>query len=149
MERSPHLSWTLLGGYALSSILTFLNVWVTARLMFASQHDLQLATVLLLFAGSIAMSFGYLLSISLTERIDKLNQAAMELRQGHLDVRVPAGGRDELAELAQSFNEMAARLEIGARQQRELETLRRDVVTWIGHGAASHPFAFAVARRSL
>jgi signal transduction histidine kinase len=133
MERSPHLSWTLLGGYALSSILTFLNVWVTARLMFASQHDLQLATVLLLFAGSIAMSFGYLLSISLTERIDKLNQAAMELRQGHLDVRVPAGGRDELAELAQSFNEMAARLEIGARQQRELETLRRDVVTWIGH----------------
>jgi HAMP domain-containing protein len=133
VDRSPRLSWSLLGGYALSSILTFLNVWVTARLMFASQHDLQLATVLLLFAGSIAMSFGYLLSVGLTERIDRLNQAAMELRHGHLDVRVPVAGRDELAELAESFNEMATRLEISARQQRELETLRRDLVTWVGH----------------
>jgi hypothetical protein len=47
--------FSLLGGYALSSVLTFINVWVTARLMFASQHDLLLATVLLLFAGGIAM----------------------------------------------------------------------------------------------
>ena len=56
ITRSPHVSWTLLGGYALSTVLTFINVWVTARLMFASQHDLLLATVLLLFAGGIAMS---------------------------------------------------------------------------------------------
>jgi hypothetical protein len=59
INRSPRLIWTLVGGYALSSVLTFLNVWVTARLMFASQHDLMLATVLLLFAGGIAVSLGY------------------------------------------------------------------------------------------
>ena len=51
ISRSPSVSWTLLGGYALSSILTFLNVWVTATRMFLSDHDLMLATVLLLFAG--------------------------------------------------------------------------------------------------
>nr|NIV30843.1 hypothetical protein [Anaerolineae bacterium] len=55
VDLSPRLSWTLLAGYALASILTFINVWVTARLMFASQHDLLMATVLLFFAGSIAM----------------------------------------------------------------------------------------------
>ncbi|MGD9029059.1 MAG: HAMP domain-containing sensor histidine kinase [Anaerolineae bacterium] len=133
IDRSPHLSWTLLGGYALSSILTFLNVWVTARLMFASQHDLQLGTVLLLFAGGIAMSLGYLLSISLTDRITELNQAAKEVSEGHLGVRVPVRGRDEMAELARAFNEMATGLEQAARQQQQLEMLRRDLVTWIGH----------------
>jgi signal transduction histidine kinase len=133
IDRSPRLSWTLLGGYALSTVLTFLNVWVTARLMFASQHDLLLATVLLLFAGSIAMSFGYLLSMSLTERIRVLNSAAMALRHGKLNVRVPPGGRDEVSELAQSFNEMAARLEEAARQQVEMEAQRRNLITWIGH----------------
>jgi signal transduction histidine kinase len=133
IDRSPHLSWTLLGGYALSSFLTFLNVWVTARLMFASQHDLQLATVLLLFAGSIAMSFGYLFSVSLTERITRLNVAAKEISEGQLTVRVPVTGRDEMADLARSFNEMGTQLEKAAQQRRQLETLRRDLVTWIGH----------------
>ncbi|NIV39842.1 MAG: hypothetical protein GWN58_63660, partial [Anaerolineae bacterium] len=60
-------------------VLTFLNVWITARLMFASQHDLLLATVLLLFAAGIAMSVGYFLSAALTDRIVALNQAAQEI----------------------------------------------------------------------
>jgi signal transduction histidine kinase len=133
ISRSPHVSWTLLGGYALSSILTFINVWVTARLMFASQHDLTLATILLLFAGGIAMSLGYFLSTALTDNIVALNQAAQEIAQGHLSVRVPVTGRDEMADLARTFNNMAAQLEAAARKQRELDILRRDLVAWIGH----------------
>ena len=89
INRSPRVSWTLLGGYALSSLLTFLNVWVTARLMFASQHDLILATILLLFAGGIAMSLGYFFTIALTDRIIALNIAATEIAQGNLQARVP------------------------------------------------------------
>jgi len=46
INRSPHIRWTLLSSYALSSLLTFLNVWVTARLMFASQHDLLLGSAI-------------------------------------------------------------------------------------------------------
>ncbi|HXQ38423.1 MAG TPA: hypothetical protein VN843_30765, partial [Anaerolineales bacterium] len=55
INLSPTLRWTLLGGYALASILTFFNVWFSAQLMFASQHDLLLAIVLLVFAGGMAM----------------------------------------------------------------------------------------------
>src|SRR3972149_6963775 len=40
INSSPALRWTLLGGYALSSLLTFFNVWFSAELMFASEHDL-------------------------------------------------------------------------------------------------------------
>jgi signal transduction histidine kinase len=101
--------------------------------MFASQHDLLLATVLLLFAGGIAMSLGYFFSAALTGEILILNQAAKEIAQGNLNVRVPVTGRNEMAELAHSFNEMAEQLEAAARKQRELDTLRRDLVAWVGH----------------
>src|ERR1051326_6685564 len=52
---SPTLRWTLLSGYALASLLTFFNVWFSARMMFASEHDLLLSVVLLIFASGMAM----------------------------------------------------------------------------------------------
>ena len=55
LQKAPGLRWAIFGTCALSSALTFFNVWLTARLMFANEHDLQLATVLLIFASGIAM----------------------------------------------------------------------------------------------
>ena len=133
INRSPRISWVLVGGYALASVLTFLNVWVTARLMFASQHDLLLATVLLLFAGGIAMSVGYFLSAALTDRIVTLNTAAQEIAKGELGVRVPVTGNDEMASLARTFNDMARQLQAADQKQRELEELRRNLIAWAGH----------------
>jgi len=132
-DRTPTIRWTLLGGYALSSVLTFLNVWLTARLMFASQHDLLLATVLLVFAGGMAMALGYFLSSTLTDRIRLLDRAARSIAGGDLDVRIPVHGRDEMADLARTFNQMAEQLQAAERKQRELETLRRDLIAWVGH----------------
>ena len=133
INRSPHISWTLIGGYALASVLTFLNVWMTARLMFASQHDLLLATVLLLFAGGIAMSLGYFMSAALNDNIAQLNAGAKAIARGQLDARVPVQGQNEMAELAQTFNEMAAQLQAADEKQREMETMRRNLVAWAGH----------------
>ena len=36
LTSSPTIRWTLLAGYGLASVLTFFNVWFSARLMFAS-----------------------------------------------------------------------------------------------------------------
>jgi signal transduction histidine kinase len=101
--------------------------------MFVNQHDLALATVLLIFAAGIATSLEHFLSTSLTERISVLNRAAQEVAEGHLHTRAPVTGRDELAELAEAFNEMTAQLEKAEREQRELDRLRRDLVAWVGH----------------
>jgi signal transduction histidine kinase len=133
MERWSTIRSALLGGYALASLLTFVNVWVTARLMFASDHDLMLATVLLLFAGGMAMALGYLLASALTDRISLLDQAARSLAEGNLAARVPVNGRDEMSNLANSFNQMAEQLQSAAQQQREVERLRRDLIAWVGH----------------
>jgi signal transduction histidine kinase len=133
MNISPRLRWSLLGGYALSSVLTFFNVWFSAQMMFASQHDLLLAIVLLVFAGGMAMALGYFLSSTVTERIHLLKEAADRLARGELGTRVPVTGRDEVASLASAFNQMAAQLQAADQQQRELEVLRRDLIAWVGH----------------
>ena len=132
-QRAPHISWLLLGGYALASVLTFLNVWLTARLMFASQHDLLLATALLVFAGGIAMSLGYFLSTTVTDYISELNQVAHTLASGRYDVRASVRGANEVTELARSFNFMAERLQEAERQQQELNRMRRNLIAWAGH----------------
>jgi len=133
VDLSPTLRWTLLGGYGLASILTFFNVWFSAQLMFASQHDLLLAIVLLVFAGGIAMILGYFLSSTVTERINLLKGAAEKLAKGDLQTRVPVNGRDEVAALSQTFNQMAEQLQAADQKQRELESLRRDLIAWVGH----------------
>ncbi len=101
LERSPTILWTILGGYILSSVLTFINVWLTARLMFASAHDLQLATILLFFACGIAISFGYFFMTTFANRISGLQDAANRYSHGHFEYRVEVYGNDELANLAE------------------------------------------------
>jgi signal transduction histidine kinase len=133
INLSPTLRWTLLGGYGLASVLTFFNVWFSAQLMFASQHDLMLAIVLLLFAGGIAMILGYFLSSTVTERVHLLKGAAEKLAKGDLQTRVPVHGRDEVSALAAAFNQMAAQLQSADQKQRELESLRRDLIAWVSH----------------
>jgi signal transduction histidine kinase len=133
INRSPTIRWTILSGYALASGLTFLNVWVTARLMFASEHDLMLATVLLLFAGGIAMALGFFFSTAITDRLQSINQAVEQLTQGDLNARVWIEGQDELARLGISFNRMAERLQEADRQKKEAEIMRRDLIAWVSH----------------
>ncbi len=133
LSLSPTLRWSLLGGYALSSLLTFFNIWFSAQMMFASQHDLLLAIVLLVFATGMAMVLGYILSSTITDRVHLLKDAAEKLAEGDLKTRVPVHGRDEVAMLASTFNQMAEQLEAVDSKQRELEQLRADLIAWVGH----------------
>ncbi len=133
LDRSPTILVTLLGVYVLSSVLTFINIWLTARLMFASYHDLLLATILLVYAGGIAIVIGYFFASALTERLHRVETAAEAISEGELETRLPVRGRDEIAQLAGSFNQMAEKLEAADRQRRQVEQLRRDLIAWISH----------------
>lgn len=128
---SLNLSLTL--GYVLAAALTLLNVWISARLMFASGHDLALASVLLIFASGISVSFGYLLSSSLTRSLRDIVDAAQTLSQGDFSARVPVSGRDEVARLSEAFNDMAGQLERAQAEAARLEGARREFVAWVSH----------------
>lgn len=132
-NRFPYLSWTLLSGYILSGLLTFLNVFFTARLMFINYHDLILATILLVFATGIAVVLGYFVSSTITDKLYVLNHGAHQIAGGELRTRVQVVGRDELAKLAHAFNEMAAQLHEAQRKKNEMERMRRDLIAWVGH----------------
>jgi signal transduction histidine kinase len=133
INRSPHLRWTLIGGYFISGFLVFLNVYISARMMFASSHDLALATILLVFATGIAISVGFFLAETITARIQQMNAAARQVADGNLNTRLSINGQDEMAALAHSFNDMVMQLQATVEKQKELETLRRDLVAWAGH----------------
>lgn len=131
--RIPSLRWALFGTYVISSALTFINVWLTARLMFFSDHDLLLAVILLLFASGIAMTLGYFFTETLARRITALSATTHEIQLRELGARVQVEGNDEIAHLAAAFNDMLERLEKAERKQKELEDLRRDLIAWVGH----------------
>lgn len=133
IERSPTIAWTILGGYILSSVLTFLNVWLTAQLMFADAHDLLLATILLLFASGIAIAFGFFFASTFAKRIGILERAAKHYAEGDFEYQVQVNGTDEFARLGKTFNEMAHKLGRAEAKKKELEQLRRDLVAWTSH----------------
>ena len=82
--------------------------------------------ILLVLAGSLTLIaiVTYLLGRSIVRTLRRLSDAANALASGHLSERVEVRGRDEFADLASAFNDMAAQL-----QQRlvELETERTRV----------------------
>lgn len=132
-QRSGSLAWTLLGGYLLSGLLTLINVMVTTWRMFIEPHDRTLATILIIFATCIAVALGYFLSMTVTDKVSAVGEAARAIARGQLRTRVQVPGRDEIATLATAFNDMAAQLEQAAHQQQVLEQLRRDLIAWVGH----------------
>lgn len=132
-QRTSRLRWTLMSGYLLSGVLTFINVLFTAWRMFINSHDRTLATILLIFATCIAMVLGYFLSAAFADKINALRAAARAIAAGHFNTRIRVPGRDEVTELAESFNNMAAQLETAAAMRQEAEQMRRNLIAWVGH----------------
>jgi signal transduction histidine kinase len=133
LKRSPRILWTLVAGYALVGVITFLGVLVSALLMFINAEDVRLVAVLLLFGVGVAISFGYLLAMGLSEDARRLVAATDQVAKGRFDTRMEPRGRDEIAGLAQAFNEMTEALADAADRQRAVERMRLDLVAWAGH----------------
>lgn len=131
--RSPSLMLTLLVSYVWAAVLTVSNVWVMSVQMFVSPHDLTLSIVLLLFAAFIATTFGVFAAASITDNLRQLDQTAKALAGGELATRTAVTGRDEVARLAHSFNEMAAQLQAAEQERDKLEGLRREFIAWTSH----------------
>jgi len=133
MRWFSSLRWTLLAMIVLTVVLIFVNVWLTAQLMFINNDDLILTTALLVFAGLLSVISVFYLSNGLTDRIHQLGAAAKRLATGDLQTRIPVTGKDELSQLAKTFNMMADELQKVDEKQRELDQARRDLIAWASH----------------
>jgi two-component system sensor histidine kinase MtrB len=103
----------------------------------AAQADLaSLRTVLLgtsIVLVALAALVGVVAARGLLFPIRKAAAAARAIQSGHLDARLPEQGRDELADLARSFNQMAAALESTVGDLREQERLQTQFVSDVAH----------------
>ena len=79
-----------------------------------------------LAAGLVALLVGWLLVASILRPLRKLEEGVAQVAAGDLEARVEVSGRDEIAQLASSFNTMAASLQ-------EQEALRQRLVADIAH----------------
>jgi signal transduction histidine kinase len=77
-------------------------------------------------SASVALGGALLLAGSVTRAVDRLGAASAALAAGDLNARAPVDGPAEIAELAASFNAMAADLS-------RLFDARRELVAWASH----------------
>ena len=125
LRRAPTV-WLQLAGLALTAacvplVAVLLSGWV----MFHMGADVKILAVA---AGSAtaAVFAALVLARSIAGSLRRVGFASRELAAGDLAARAPTGGAREIAELAASFNAMAAGLE-------QLFDARRELVAWASH----------------
>jgi signal transduction histidine kinase len=125
LARLPTLRLRLAGLALLGVVLPLAAVVLSGLVMFSSGHDL---TILAVAAASstAAVVVALLVARSIHVAIERVRTAAAAFSGGDLSSRAPEDGPAEVADLAASFNEMAANVE-------GLFDARRQLVAWASH----------------
>jgi signal transduction histidine kinase len=125
LRRAPTV-WLQLTGLALTAVCVPLGaVLLSGWVMFHMGADLKILAVAA-GAATAAVFAALVLARSITGSLQRVGQASRQLAAGELSARAPETGAREIAELAASFNAMAAGLE-------QLFDARRELVAWASH----------------
>ncbi len=108
----------IIGGMFFNTMMPELNKTVTEIL-----YIFLLSSVMTIVVGFIVL---YFQSRSISRPIKQLNRAAMDIASGKFDDRVTVASKDEIGQLASSFNFMADSLE-------RLETMRNNFISDVSH----------------
>jgi len=98
---------------------------------------------------ALAALVSILFSRTITRPLAKMTNAAHVLASGDYSARVNTNSKSELGELADTFNEMAARLEKDVDELRKQEFWRRELIMNITHDLATPLTAIAGLGESL
>jgi signal transduction histidine kinase len=115
----------LAGLALLAVVLPLAAVLLSGWVMFHMGDDVKILAVAVASA-SVAVAAALVVAASLDKRIRRLRDASTSVASGDLSARAEEDGPRELAELARSFNAMAAELE-------RLFDARRELVAWASH----------------
>ncbi len=77
-------------------------------------------------ASAVALAVSYVFSRNILAPVQVMKNASQRIAEGHYDERVEIKGRDELHQLAGSFNQMAEQLE-------QVESMRRRLIGDVAH----------------
>jgi len=125
LRRLPTLRLQLAGLGLLGVLLPLAAVVLSGVVMFQSDHDLAILAVAA-GSASAAVVAALILARSIARGVEPLQRAAASLAAGDLGARAPEPDQRELVALAETFNQMAGRLE-------ELFDARTQLVAWASH----------------
>jgi signal transduction histidine kinase len=125
LQRAPTVGVQLAGLALIAVCVPLAAVLLSGWVMFHMGADVKILAVA---AGSAtaAVFAALVLARSITASLRRVGAASHSLAAGELSARAPTGGAREIAELADSFNAMAAGLE-------QLFDARRELVAWASH----------------
>ena len=123
----------LLLAVVMSAGLVLMNVGFTAYLMFLSSHDLTLLVLLMVFSLGMAAYFALVVANSFDSTLQTLLDGVRQIGESKLDTRIEIRSGDEIEDLGQAFNMMAAQLEDAFARQREMEQARRQLIAAVSH----------------
>ncbi|HVP01017.1 MAG TPA: HAMP domain-containing sensor histidine kinase [Solirubrobacteraceae bacterium] len=112
---------------------SLLAVVVVARLMFVSDDDAILVSLIVAFTGLVAVLAAQILAGGVLGDVEHVRDALVAVGNGERDVRITTAGGDELAELAAAANEMIRRLDEEERARSAAEDARRTLVAAVSH----------------
>jgi len=105
--------------------------------MIRQSYILRTGIIALLLALLSTLIVGLSLFFLLTRPLRALGEAVRAFEKGDRGRRVDVRGRDELAGLGRSFNEMAATIEADMHKLREAERMRKELIANISHDLRS------------
>ena len=125
LRRAPTVGLQLAGLAAIAVCVPLGAVLLSGWVMFHMGADTKILAVA---AGSAtaAVFAALVLARSITGSLRRVGAASQALAAGDLSARAPSDGPREIADLAESFNSMAAGLE-------QLFDARRELVAWASH----------------
>ena len=137
LARGRHAAGSLdrqfAAGVCVSVGLVVLAVLCVALLMFISAHDAYTMGVLLVAAGVLIAYSVRVLAGGVMTDIEMVRDGLRAVGDGRRDLVLRTGGRDELAQLADSANLMTAQLAASEAERDAAEGARRDLVAAVSH----------------
>ena len=116
-ELTPAYSSSLFGTYTLATKVIGQELQARAS---AARQRATLLTIAALLGLALLGTLLYFISRAITQPLSRLTEASQRLSRGELDLNIPVTTRDEVGQLATSFNAAAAQLrENAARVEQE------------------------------
>ncbi len=127
LGRQFGLAVAIMVGQALIAVIAI------ALLMFVSDEDALLVSLIVAFTGLVAIVAAQVLAGGMLRDVEHVRDALFAVGEGRRDVRITTSGSDELAELADAANVMVERLAAEERARDAAEGARRELVAAVSH----------------
>lgn len=119
-------------GFAM--LLGLVNILALSAFMFVNtDHDLPMLLAIVVFSGGVSIYVAYRVAERVSGSVETLEKGVERVSGGEFSARVPELGKDEVADVSRSFNEMARKLDEAQSRQQKLEDERKQFTAAVSH----------------